>query len=774
MIKTKQKEEVIEFSCKASKKVFGSDDYKVYGVEVDEDAYPEIETNQYGNVTITGNFHELGIGIQYNVKAIPENTRYGVSYKVQNIKRDKPTSIEATQEFLMEILVESQAREVLRVYPNIVEKVINNDLEDIDLRKLYNIGEYRFNRIKELIIDNFALVDLVDKFQGTLSLPMIKALYSKYPSIEKIMAELRKDPYNCLCAINRVGFKTADSILAEIERVSEENVKDGKEPIIDFGYELKTSRQRCKACIMYLLTENETNGNTYLDIKELKNQSDKLAPACKEHFVDIIKDDMDIKFDKNVMGVSLSKTYEMELYVAKRIRDAMLLFANEVAKKAKDIHYKSSIIWDINYSSYIEKFKLTEEQGKALEYMCKYNFFVLNGFGGSGKSYTSSAVIQMLIENGKRVTLLAPTGRASKILSEYAKYPASTVHRGLAYMPPEWGFNEENKLSTDVIIIDETSMLDINLTEKIFKAIDLTRTKIMFIGDSAQLPSVGCGNVLHDIITSKIVPVATLTKIFRYGVGGVLTVATKIRNQERYITDDKNPTVLGEDKGYIFFPTDQQLILKRVKQMYQKLIDTGHKPENIMVLSAYNKGEFGTMVLNALTQPIANKNYGSDTEFNIGETTYYLGDLVMQTVNNYKAVISGTENTDLPMKTFIPNGEVGMVTEINTKKEYMVIQFDNDVVVYTKSDATMLKLAYSIGIHKSQGGSADIVMLVTPKAHTYMLNSNILYVGVTRAKKNCYHFGELNTINLALTKKENFNRKTMLKHFITSRGKSND
>ena len=768
MIKNKQVEEMIEFSCRASRKVFSGDNYKVYGVEVDELLYPQVEINQYGNATITGNFHELGIGIQYYVKAIPEETRYGTSYKVQNIKRDKPTSLEATQEFLMEILVESQAKEILRVYPNIVDKVINNDLDDIDLRKLHNIGEYRFNLIKEKIIDNFALVDLVDKFQGTLTLPMIKALYTKYPSVEKIMIELKKDPYNCLCAINRVGFKTADSLLAEIERVSNENIKNGKEPIIDFGYDLKTSKQRCKACIMYLLEENETNGNTYMDIKELKSQSDKLAPACKDHFADVIKDDIDIKFDKDIMGVSLSKTYEMELYVAKRIKEAMLLLANEITTKAKNKDYKSSIMWDIDYSNYISKFNLTEEQGKALEYMCKYNLFVLNGFGGSGKSYTSSAVIQMLIENGKKVTLLAPTGRASKILSEYAKYPASTVHRGLAYMPPNWGYNEENKLITDVVIVDETSMLDINLTEKIFKAIDLSRTKIMFIGDSAQLPSVGCGNVLHDIITSKLVPVATLTKIFRYGVGGVLTVATKIRNQERFITDDKKPTVIGEDKGYMFFPTEQQFILKKVKQMYQKLIDMGNKPENIMVLSAYNKGEFGTMALNSLTQPIANKNYGSNTEFTTGETTYYLGDLVMQTVNNYKAIIYNTSHADCPMQTFIPNGEIGMVVEIikNKGQEYIVIQFDNDRVIYTKADVNMLKLAYSIGIHKSQGGSADIVMLVSPKAHTYMLNSNLLYVGVTRAKKACYHFGEINTINLALTKKENYNRKTMLKSFI--------
>lgn len=767
-IKNKQKD-VLEFTCKPVKKVHSSDNYKIYAVEADVNEFPFIELNQYGNTTITGNFHELGLGIQYKVKATSEQTKYGLSYKILNIKRDRPTTVESTREFLNEILTPAQTSEILKSYPDIVSKVMNDDLGDIDLKKLHNIGEYRFNIIKEKIIDNFALVELVEQFQGAISLPMIKALYVKYPSIEKIRIELKKEPYKCLCGINRVGFKTADSILAEIEKISAENVKNGKEPIIDFGYDLLISPQRCKACIMYLLEENETQGNTYLGIKELKEQSDKLAPACKEHFVDVLKSDTDIHFDKGVMGVSLQHTYEMEKYIADRIKDANTLVMGEYAEKALNPDYKHKLIWDIDYSKYVAQFGLTEEQGKALEFMCKYNLFILNGFGGSGKSFTSSAVIQMLIENKKQITLLAPTGRASKILAEYAKYPASTIHRGLAYMPPNWGFNENNKLSCDVLIMDETSMTDVNLMEKIFKAVDLSRTKLMFIGDSAQLPSVGAGNVLHDLITSELVPIATLTKIFRYGVGGVLTVATKIRNQERFITDNKKPTVIGEDRGYIFFPTEQNLVLARVKQLYKKLIEDGKKPEDIMVLSSYNKGEYGTIALNNLLQPIANQNYGSKNKFEVGDTIFYIGDLIMQTVNNYKANIYNEDSKDdTGLQTFIPNGELGIVEDINMFQEKMIELFDHDKIVYTKSEANMLKLAYSIGIHKSQGGSADTVIMITPKAHTYMLNSNIMYVAVTRARSQCYHFGEIDTVNLALTKKENYNRKTLLKHFLVN------
>jgi exodeoxyribonuclease V alpha subunit len=760
MIKTKQESE-IKFACHPTRKVFSSDDYKVYGVEVDPNEYPDIELNQYGNATICGNFHELGIGIKYEVKAISEITKYGTSYRIQNIKRDKPTSLSSTQEFLKEIVTPSQVVELMREYPDIVNKVINNDLEDIDLRKLHQIGEYRFNIIKEKIIDNFALVELVDKFKGTLSLAMIKALYIKYPSIEKILIELKNDPYKCLCRINRVGFKTADGILAEIEKMSKDNVKHGKEPIIDFGYDLLTSEQRNRACVMYLLEENETNGNTYMDIKELKQQSDKLAPACKDHFVDVIKNTEDIVFDKNVMGIAINHTYYMEVYIKDKILEAL-----ELDKKQNN-QWK---VEDYNKYRKIDGFDLSDEQMQTLPNTCNNTVSILNGSAGCGKSSSSLAVIDMLKDLNKSCLLLAPTGRASKIIAEYTKRPASTIHRGLEYTG-EWGFNAECKLFYDIVMVDEFSMCDVDLFYHLISAIDFTKTKLVLIGDSSQLPSVGCGNCLHDLLSSKSIVSNILTKTFRFGVGGILTVATKIRNQERFIEDGVKPTIIGEDRGYMFFPTPQDIMLKRVVLLYQKLINDGKKPEDIMVLTAYNKGDYGTIELNKLLQPIANKNYGGTKHFDVGESVFYIDDLVMQCVNNYKALKYTNGDSSSKELMLIPNGELGVVIDINNiaGQDVMINKFDNDKIIYSKADVNMLKLAYSIGIHKSQGGSADTVILLTPKAHTYMLNSNLLYVAVTRARKQCYHFGGVNTVNLALTKKENYNRKTMLGYFLTKK-----
>lgn len=758
-VMTTQTNKTLNFDCTIKRKVFGNTDFKVYGAEADVEKYPFLQLNQYGNITIAGNIHELGEGIKYQVTAVEEMGKYGVTYKVLNIRRDRPRSDMDTRVFLMEILSSSrQVDEIMREYPDIIERVVTGRTDDIDTSKLYNIGEYRMGKIIETITDNFVLIDLVDKFQGTLTLSMIKTLYTKYASVERVVSEIKQEPYKCLCGLNRVGFKTADNIIQDIEQQSKLNIEKGKEPIIDFGYTIKDSKQRNKACIMYLLEENESNGNTCIDIKTLKSQSDNLAPACKHHFVDVVKNDNDIYFNKEAMTVGLKSTMQKELYIAIAIKRAL-----------ESLNQNEALKWSIDYSKYIKDSGLTEEQGKALEYMCKYNFFILNGFGGSGKSYTSSTVIKMLKDNKKTFLLIAPTGRASKILSEYSKEPASTAHRGLEYQHPEWGYNEKNKLPHDVVIADETSMFDVDLMYRLMQAIDFRRTKLMFIGDSAQLPSVGAGNVLSDMIEGNMIPVATLTKIFRYGVGGVLTVATKIRNQEKFVEDTTKPTIIGEDNGYAYLPCNQEDIPDKVVNLYKKLLNGKTQPEDIMLLSSYNVGDYGTIAINKLLQPVANPNFGSKERIVQGDTVFFINDLVMQCSNNYKAVVlfdgftGGDFDENLVKKTFVPNGETGRIIKIYEK--YVVIKFDTVNVIYKKEQMSSVKLAYCISTHKSQGGSADTVILLTPKAHTYMLNSNILYVGVTRAKKNCFHLGELKTINSALKKKENFNRKTMLRSF---------
>ena len=199
--------------------------------------------------------------------------------------------------------------------------------------------------------------------------------------------------------------------------------------------------------------------------------------------------------------------------------------------------------------------------------------------------------------------------------------------------------------------------------------------------------------------------------------------------------------------------------------LYKKLLTKGYKPEDILVLSSYNKGDYGTVELNLRLQKIANPScYGDGLK--IGDTSYYVNDLVIQTVNNYKAPLytDGFLDDSEDNETFVPNGEIGRIVRIN--KTNMIIDFDDKQIIYDKYMAAQLKLAYSISTHKSQGGQAKVVILLTPKAHTFMLNSNLIYVGQTRAKEKCYHIGSINTVNRAIKLKANFNRDTFLNELL--------
>lgn len=745
-----------EFTCIPEKCTYNAEDYKIYACKVNSEKFPDIKKNKYKNVSLVGNFHTLAIDVTYTVKAEEQENKkgYGTQYQVLNIKREKPTDEQSTRQFLSEIITRPQTEVLLDVYPDIVDRVIKNRLNDIDLSKTKGIKDKTFNIIKKKIIENFCLVDIVEEFQGMLSISVLKKLYEKYPSLEKIKEELKEQPYKCLAGLSRIGFKTADGLILEIDRISKEQIKKGESPIIDFGYDIFTSPQREKACIMHLLKENESNGHTRMEIKELKLQSEKLTPSCDRHFVDIIKNDEHIYFDQETKSVALTTTYKTEQYIGARIKESLTV----------------SNVWDIDWTKYTnsENITLTDEQSKALEYVCKYNLFILNGNAGSGKSASTNSIIKMLKDNNKSYKLFAPTGKASKVLSNYTNTKAFTIHRGLGFMPPNsWVYNEAFKLDCDVLIIDEASMTDIFLFKRVLEAVDFKNTKLILIGDDFQLASVGAGNLLFDLLNSKIIPKVTLTKIFRYGKGGLMTVATNTRLGKKFIDDNATEMkIYGEDKSYCMIPSNQESMMKNLKLLYSKLVkNDGFSAKDILILSSYNKGDYGTVAINKAIQPIAN-NVAFKNKFSLGETIYYVDDLVIQCVNNYNAMIyTGDMNQSKELDTtFIPNGEIGRIVKII--KDNVIVDFDGLEILYSTNEINQLKLAYAISVHRSQGSQSKIVILITPKAHCYMLNANLLYVGETRAQSRVYHFGDPLTINRSLKKKENFNRKTFLKEFL--------
>lgn len=735
-------DKLFKFNGRVVRTIYKSDNFSVYALDVDKTSYPDVKRNKYGNVGICGELQDLIADVEYEIEATEQDTKYGISYKVIKIKRDEPTTKEETYSFLKEILTENQAKTLVDNYPDIITIVKENRISEVDVSKLKGIGNKSLEKIKNKIVENFYLMDLVSEFGNILSLSMLRKIYERYSSVELLKKKLKTEPYSSLTRVSGIGFKKADAIVLQLQ----------KENVIDFGYDVRTSADRCLSCMLYLLEENENSGHTLMNLQDLRSQCLKLTPECVDHFVDVIKDD-NIYYTKETMCVALKKTYEDEKYIANSIR-----YGLSVNRK-----------WDYDWKQYQNKgeYNLSDEQIELLHSVCDNNVVILTGGAGMGKSASTKMLIQMLDDNDKTFVLAAPTGKSAKVLKDFSKTDAKTIHRALAFNPQTgWGYNKDCKIDCDVFLIDELSMVSVELMTHVIDAIDFNKTKLVMIGDPNQLPSVQAGNILHDFLASRIIPVVRLTKVFRYGSGGILTAATDIINGNKYIPDNNSKIIsLGDDGGYTFIKSDDKSIINEAVALYKKLITVGmngyvYKPEEIAVLTAYNKGDYGATVLNNYLQRIANKNYGSELCCKHGETTYYLGDIVMQRANNYEMQVYEEED-----EAFVANGECSKISLID--KNFMVSDFDDIRIRYNREDLSDLALSYSYTIHKSQGSTIKVVIVISPRSHIYMSSSNLLYVAVTRSSDKCFHFGLPSTINIAMKKKENFNRHTFMQKMLT-------
>ena len=738
-------DKIIKFKATVNRKMFDNgEDYKIYSMNVDTNIYKNIIVNkQYGTISLVGNIPDLIPEREYEITATVTNSKkYGINYKMKTICRPKPTDIDSSYEFLKEILSEKQAKVLLDVYPDIVDKIINNDLNDIDLNKTKGIKQATFDKIKEKVTENFTLIDFVKEFGGLLDMGVCKKLYTTYGSLSTVRKMLKQHPYKCLCNLSRVGFKTADSILLKLEENSKDN-EDG----FKFNFELKESKERLKACLDFIMQENEANGNTKMKIEEARKECGKLVPECVGLFVELIKSESDtIHVDNETKSISSKIAYNTEMYIKDFIKE---MLKNNVAPMIT------------NYESFrnVEGFNMTDDQLNTSKMMCENSIGILTGVGGSGKSFSVKGFLNLLDSKEKTYLLMTPTGASSKVLANYTGRECGTIHRQLGYHPNgednPWTYNKTNKLDVDYVIIDEFSMVDIYLFSHVIDAIDTNKTKLLMIYDPYQLPSVGCGNLAQDFLSSGMIPVNSLTKIFRYAEGGLATVASDIRSGNKFINDnEKKPKMFGERRDFAFLPVEDDKIIYNAVKIYEKLIKSGYTDKDIMILSSQNVGDKGTKAINKMIQSYKQKQ--KKTNFLMrGETKFHLGDKVIQVVNNYKA-----KNKCGDEKENIFNGNSGII--VNVSWNDLLVDFGDKEIMYTKDDLSQLELGYCITTHKSQGDSSKQVVVLAPKSHTFMLNSNLLYVAATRAKERCFMLGNPATINRAIKKKINLTRDTYL------------
>lgn len=715
-----------EFAVIIEKCVFNSPDYKVYGAIPVEDknnffGSSKYKYNMYGNISLVGNFHELEIGLEYIVNAELENGKRGWAYKVKKIRQEKPNSVQDIQNFLEAIITEREATILLNAYPNIINMIINN--EPVDLSKTVGIKDFTFNKIKNKVIENFALAELIDEFKDyDISYKQLRKLYETYASVEHIREKMNGDPYNCLCTINGIGFKTADKLILKIRP------------------ELKNSKQRLESCIDYILEENENNGHTKIKKSKLRSEVEDTVLDTIQYFDEITTNDK--KYVLIEEWIAKRYTYETECYIS---------------NKLKELNYKNPLA--VDYTSYqdLGDFKLTVEQMQGIKNFCEWQVSFLEGNAGSGKSASTKAIVQLCKDNNLSFALAAPTGKASKVLGDFTGEDAKTIHRLLGYTPEGFMYNEEYQLPYDALIIDECSMLDIFLAKHLFLAIDPEKTRILFVQDPAQISSVSAGCFSRDCIGSKMFPVTTLTKIFRYNDDGLIKVATDSREGKNFLKGTGIET-FGDDKNYVFIETAKERTLEVIKKVYKKFIEAGINPIDIAVLTPTNKHELGTKNINKEIQEIVNPESNSKPEVAYGENVYRLNDIVMQIVNNYRAT------NDQGQKCHVYNGFTGKIIKINKRDVY--IDFGDNVVVYDKTELDNIQKAYSYTVHKSQGSSIKYVILITSSSHTWQWDRGLLYVGITRTKAKCYHIGEKKTVDYALWKCENKERRTFLKDLL--------
>lgn len=741
----------VQFRATVIRKLYDNGkNWKLYAMNPIENN-PAIQLNQYGNVTISGDLQELEQGVEYLIIAEEVTNKYGLTYKVKHIDTEAPvvSGVDAYK-FLCMVTSEKFARTLSDAYPDILDIMINN--KPIDLSKTYGIKDKMYSIIRDNVLRDYPMVNLIMIYGGVLSEKIIRSLYNRYTSAEQVQKNMKNNPYECLCSISNVGFIRADEMILRLAKNVQYCIDNNIETKINIDPDIKYSKERCLYCMIHVLNNNEDGGNSYLTVESIKDSVLSLCPDCANHMIECINDEK-IYYNRDLMIIANKRTYEAEKYIVDTIVNALTIHND----------------YDIDVSVYknIGDFELSDEQTSLLDVVCHNSISILNGCAGTGKSFTIKALIKMLEDNGKVYRLMTPTGKAAKVVREYTGKQATTIHIGLGVDGfGSFSKNEDNKLCEDVIILDEFSMVDIFLCEALFKAIDFNTTKLVIIGDNSQLLSVSCGNLLHEFINSNLIPKVSLTRVFRYADGGLMMVATDVRNGDNYFRKDEASKIEKYGDDYCFINCAKENIVDQAMSVYQMLLNHGVDSSDICVLSAQRIGDYGSDVLNKRIQKIVNKNVGSSVRINSNDVDYYIGDIIMQTRNNYRA------KTDDDDTVFIANGESGIVVDISYNTIW--IKFDDGTVRYTYSDLENTQLGYAMTVHKSQGSSAKYVIFVSPESHTFMLNSNLIYVALTRTSHMCYHLGNKQTVCRAIKKLENIKRNTFTGLLLADEAKKSE
>ncbi len=714
--------------------IFSSSSGYVVGLFRVKEASEELADLKNKTITFTGYFHELNNDDMYILYGFYKlHDRYGYQFQVSSYERVEPEGSDAIIEFLTSSFVkgcgEKTAKKIVEVLGDKAIALIKSDIKNLER---VGLSVKQTTSIYKSIMNYYdsdeAIIYLKELGFSIREITKLLNVYGK-----RIVDIVKENIYSL---IDYVDFNKLDNIYFKIYT--------------------ETNEVRTRACIVEAIKRlTFETGDTYVEREDIISYLNDVFKIVIDGEVDTYLDSL---ADDNVLKLLYKRIYLMEYFQdEENIANRLYTISNHPTKMLNN--FANLITWtqreyNIEYN---------EEQVRAIKEALKNSVTIITGGPGTGKTTIINGLLRMFqymnniddLGMNARVALLAPTGRASKRMSETTNFGASTIHRYLKWNleTKEFGVNEYNPNMQDLVIVDEVSMIDNNLMSSLLKGIN-PEAKVVLVGDENQLPSVGPGNVLKNLIATDVFPHVRLTNIYRQSDNSFIPIlADEIKNREVI----SNITEKRDD--YNFLNCDRTNIKKMLKNIVCMSIDKGLTDRDIQVLAPMYKGENGIDNLNMLLQEIFNPHDDRLTEVQIGPVTYRINDKVINLVNNIDQNIF--------------NGDIGYIKEINPKKNdiFMKIDFYGNIVALKREDVPQIQHAYAMSIHKSQGGEFNHVIMPITKEYNKMLYNKLIYTGVSRAKKSLVIIGSLEALNYAINNSYSVERRTSLEEMILNKFK---
>lgn len=675
-------------------------------------------TNQDGEITCVGNLSYINEGERVELQGqYTAHPSYGEQFKVESYAVKDPEDEESIERYLGSGAIKgvgaALAARIVRRFRGDTFRIIEQEPER--LAEIKGISDRKAREIAEQVYEKRDMrkaMIFLQQFGITTALAV--KIYQKYGA--EIYRVIQENPYQLAEDISGVGFRIADEI-ARRAGVSSD------------------SEYRVKCAIFYVLQQAGAEGHVYLPKDRLLYRTGELLGVSLESLDQYL---MDLAIERKIVvkQETEEKVYSASAYFIEMSTARMLCDLNITGEIDENLILKKISVIENATKTYLD-----DMQKKAVTEAVRCGLLVITGGPGTGKTTTINTLISYFESEGLQILLAAPTGRAAKRMTEATGYEAKTIHRLLEISGPQEGSNSDgflrnagNPLDADVIIVDEMSMVDIYLMHSLLDAVTVG-TRLIMVGDVNQLPSVGPGSVLKDVIESERIPVVRLTRIFRQASESDIVVnAHKINRGEPVTLDNKS-------RDFFFLKRqDANVIISIVIQLIREKLPkyVSAEPYDIQVLTPMRKGLLGVERLNRILQEYLNPPDRNKREHEQGEQIFREGDKVMQIKNNYQLEweIRGRYGIPVDRGVGIFNGDMGVIREINLQTERVTVEFDEHrMVEYPYAGLDELELAYAVTIHKSQGSEYPAVVIPLLTGPRMLMNRNLLYTAVTRARR---------------------------------------